>query len=592
MKFLGLICIILTGLTRGSILTQSQFDRRLLDDIESPQVTSKSPGFFTSIKDKVSDGFSKLADNVSKGVDTLKDKIQNKVDSFTKDIDKNLDQPEIPKAVRIEDQIDSFINQKSLANTKSAQKEIDDLFTDAGSLNDSALNTLISESTTGKLERDYHMSNSRISISNIQSALSPIINMENKFKEFEKPELKNERTLFSSDFHGEIYKTVNALFAKRTNFREEMSVISVNLDYMRRSDFDIAAFYFGDLYKNEEKFIFDRSNTQIDQLANIYIGQKDVFANSVSNLRVIYDDLNRILGDLFGLLDEIYLSYLERTKKAELAKSFSQKDKNRLTDLFILRREFAEKMLIYTSVLERIETQKVLLEKVFVYSVRINELYDQSQEAEKLINRSLQSQTRNPKLMNLELKNIVEENQDEIDTLINDLSSNISDMNNSSLDSKDLKVRIAARDQDLAVSAANLEKRKKQVEIIDSRIKLAKKKGTLNSLKEDNESTKNTAESFFSQRDQENKSKSLIQNLKTKIFQKEIKMADINDKETSDVIVQQILQESGVPTNNIEESSKSSLTQPITSNLGDRSLNKAATYCSFLFLFAVSLLMV
>jgi hypothetical protein len=495
-------------------------------------------------------GLEKLGNSVKSGLTSLTSSVEDKLDTLTGDASKALgfgslaETPTIAEAP--DDQLMIHVSHVSLQKTQQSEQAIEALFTPSGELNSETLDSLLNKAQQQALERDYHMHNSKASVAEIIEIMGSLSALENQVKQYKETTQSSQRLVTAMSLNQKVYSGINDLFNNRTLLKKDMLVLSQNMDYLRRSDFDLSTFYFGGKYKEELDFLVNRPDTDSSKLYNIFLGQRDIFENRVNEMETIYQQFNRDMADIFENCEAVYGSFLARQKRAELVSDFASDVDEKLVRLFELRREFAEHVLIYQSSIESIAMHRDLFRTVFDATEEVKEVTEQILEIEKTIRDAESANVGLTPKQRARLEKLRKEaKQDEL-SMIKEVQQAIEDANDPTLSTDERKERAVIRKSKMRAYLAKNETRSKEIEQIQQSLKDAQLSG-----KEIDE--QESDEEFFKRRAKEQETENLVLNLKTKIDNKEITMAEVDDRDIADRIAKKEIKEA--ETTRVEEES-------------------------------------
>lgn len=532
----------------------------LLKNSDQTILTSISNGFQT-LKNDVTSGINTLVN--SHPLTSLENSIDTKFGNLKTDVETTLGLNSTVAQTTVLDDLNLYTNHQSLLKTKLSENAIANILSDNGELNDNVLNNLIYLDNQKNLEQDYHMGVCRGSVQEIIKAFDPLTSMETELKYYTDPTNRQETVTGGTQINKQIYTTITQIYAQRTILKKDLLVLSQNIDYLKRSDFDISTFYFRAGYSAEEEYIVSRTSSQSDILYNIYSSQKDVFENRISEMQVIYEQFNHDLAQIFEICDTIYTYFLERQRRAELVTNYPGELQTQLNQLFHLRRDFAEKVLIFQVDLDRVEGQRSIFDTIFISTQNIEDVGNQADEIKQILIDQTKFTIHFTPTQQATLITLQQEAKDDRQQLIEYLNEELQDNSDPALTSEQKSDRKKVRDSNKNLIVQRIEERETEIDAIEQSLKDA------NSSVAQSSSTANdqmSAEDFFKMRDQQIARLSLVQNLKAKINSNTITMADVQDKQLADEIATQSLNDAKA---NVALSRKSVTTATSTPSLND-----------------------
>ena len=507
----------------------------LLKNSDQTILTSPSNGFQTLKKDMTS-GINTLVD--SHTLTSLENSIGTKSDNFISDVITTLGLNSAAAQTTVLDDLNLYTNQQSLLKTKLSENAIANILSDNGELNNDVLNNLIYLDNQKNLEKDYHMGVCRGSVREIIKAFDPLTSMETELKYYTDPTNRQETVTGGTQINKQIYTTITQIYAQRTILKKDLLILSQNIDYLKRSDFDISTFYFRAGYSAEEEYIVSRTSSQSDILFNIYSSQKDVFENRIGEMQVIYEQFNHDLAEIFEICDTIYTYFLERQRRAELVTSYPDELQTQLNQLFHLRRDFAEKVLIFQVDLDRVEGQRSIFDTIFISTENIEDAGNQADEIKQMLIDQTKFTIRFTPTQQATLITLQQEAEDAKQELIEYLNEELQDNSDPTLTSQQKSDRKKVRDSSKNLIVQRIEEREIEIDAIGQSLKDANNSAIQSSSTANDQMS---AEDFFKMRDQQIARLSLVQNLKAKINSNTITMADVQDKQLADEIATQSL---------------------------------------------------
>lgn len=504
-----------------------------------------------SLFDAIGKDLSTVASAATKGLGSLANSVQSaitgsakdagtKLETLTKDAEGalglNSSEADLTAVPNPDDQLKIYQNQLAYEKAQKAQQAIESLLSPTGDLNPAALDSLLSKAQQKYLEKDYRMALSKASVDDIIESLSPIVQLENEINDYKSLEGTSERLVSVVSVNQRIYTRVNGLYNQRTTLKKDLLVLSQNLDHLRRSDFDLAGFYFSGQFSQEITFLGKRPDAETAQLYNIFVAQKDVFVDRLNQMQTVYDQFNRDLADIFANCDDIFSTYLALQKRAQLANTFPEEVDNKLAKLFELRRDFAEQLLIYQASLDNIRRQKELFLSVLEATEEVEEASAQRDEIEAIFKEFDGFRGQLTEAQKAKLQKLKKEAMEDQVKIVELAKQAVRDANDPTLTVKEKEERAEMRQKTMKAILQKSKQRKAEIDEIRQSLKDIQLNGNEPMDRE-------SPEDYFRRREKEDKENELVENLKVKIDKGELTMAEVADPTISDKIAQKEIQE-------------------------------------------------
>lgn len=493
---------------------------------------------FKSFGTSISNGFKSLTDSASKGTEEL----ENGFKTLVIDSENALgigsdDKKETVKTDSLNDQLLIYVNQQSESKTKHSENAIANMFTENGDLSTQTINGLLIRAGQQYLERDYHMERSKHSVQEIIDCLNNLAKIEGSVAKYQSPDEFQTAVISGTEINQQIYTSVNALFENRTAIKQDMLVLSQNIEFMKRNDFDLSAFYFDGKYNQEVEFLTKRSQVTAAQLYNVYNAQMSVFESRVRQMEVIYDQFNKDLAEIYDSCERVFGYYLEQQRKAELVRDVPNELSNELNRMFRLRRDFAEKLLVFQASLANIASQRDLMATIFEFTSEVEDAVKQTEEINENLQRESGFKVGFTQKQKERLKRLSKENEEDKKEMIEIIAEAVEDQNDPTLTVEERKERESMRKAKIAAYLQKIKSRQTEIDAIEQSLKDAQLRG-------ENIDDSESDEEFFRKRAEEEKKESLVNDLKRKIDKGEIQMSEVTDKDVSDKIAQKEIAES------------------------------------------------
>lgn len=427
----------------------------------------------------------------------------------------------------------------SAEKVREVEESIKNIFSKSGELSPKVINRLMRDISLDKNDSDYTMQNTQLSFAKIKNGFNPLFEFEPHFHEYQALTSNIEKKLiYNVQFNRQVIDLIRKLNEKQTDFKQAMIMLLTNIQNRRQHDFDIRRFYFKNLYRAEELYIFRRDDPNVNQLYKLYGEQKTRFLEEHDLLKENYDRLNQLLVDFYNEVLNLQIVYNEISKKQELMDVVDSRVINLLQRLLDIKRAVADVIALYRSQIALIQNQRIVFDKIYQTARRIQGL-------------ALDKKIHEARISGQEslIGDIVQGEKDRAEAEA-DADEAKNDELEAQADAKEM-----SENRRLGVSNESLEAEYKQKEINrkkrkEERKKRAKLREEQKELREQNamktaKSIKagtlvpdQSAEDYFKNKEYSDKVDSYVKSINEKIDNGELSIADIEDPAISEKVVQ------------------------------------------------------
>jgi hypothetical protein len=433
----------------------------------------------------------------------------------------------------------------SSEKVKQVEDSIKNIFSRKGELSPRVLTRLMRDIGRDKNDDNFRMERTQDGFRKIKEGFNPLFEFEPELRRYQSLTSNIEKKLiYNLTFNRKVIDLVRKLNEKQIVFKQAMVILLTNIQNRRRPDFDIRKFYFKNAFRKEELYIFRRDDPNVNQLYKLYGEQKTRFLEEHELLNSNYNRLNQLLVDFYNEVLRIQIVFNELSKKQDLMDVVDDRILTGLERLLDIRRAIADIIELYRSQIVLIQNQKIVFDKIYQTSRRIQALSVDKKvhEArlnghESLINDILQSE-RDRTQSELDAD---EAKNDELEA-----QSDGKEMN----DNRKLGVSNEALEEEYRLREAEREKRKnareKRQKLRDQRKKLHEQNlAQISKAIEDGTiATYKSPENYFKDKENSDKVDSYVKTITQRIDNGELSIADIEDTSISEKIVQERLSQS------------------------------------------------